>query len=414
MISSIDEFLTALQVSFEEDEFPRLILSAPLKRGDATVPRKQTVRPIELKGEIVLQWELQFVDRQTHLNLPFPESKARFIEFFGTFYREAYLFTGEAEFVLRNAKKGNKLTRRPGPKLKQVPQVQHNRFKNYLIPEGEPCQFLEALGIMTGSGRVKESRQKKFRQINRYLEIVNDIYPQLPDEGPLTVVDFGCGLSYLTFAVHYLLTFIHQRPVVLYGIDQRPDVIERCQLLAHDLNLHDLHFTTGKIEESASLGKVDLALSLHACDTATDAALTFAVHGNAHVILAVPCCQHEIFPQIANDDLQLILKHGILRERLAAMVTDALRAEALEAAGYKTQIMEFIDLEHTPKNILIRGVKRTGEHFLSSSRAYAGLKDQFNITCLQTDRLLQQESQLVADVSNASTHDLTSIAESHM
>ncbi|MBT5019638.1 MAG: SAM-dependent methyltransferase [Planctomicrobium sp.] len=393
MSNSSSEFLDALQDSFENDEFPRVVLSAPLKKSSEEVPRKQTLRPIELKNEIVLQWELHFDKLQTHLNLTLAESKERFLSLFGNEYREAYLFGTNFEYTLRATSKGEKLKKRQIKAKKNKQPAQHNRTKNYLIPEGVPIPFLVALGIMTGSGKVKESRQKKFRQINRYLEIVNDVYDQLPAEGPLHVVDFGCGLSYLTFAVHHLLSVIHQREVVLFGIDQKADVIERCELLAHDLNLAGLNFTSGRIEDALQRDKVHLALSLHACDTATDAALTFAVEANADVILAVPCCQHEVFPQIANETLELILKHGILKERIASIATDALRAEALEVAGYKTQILEFIDLEHTPKNLLIRAIRRPESHTKHEAQSYSELKTELGINLLATDQILKTASE---------------------
>lgn len=389
MTNSSTEFLDALQDSFENDEFPRVVLSAPLKKNSKEVPRKQTLRPIELKNEIVLQWELQFEKLQTHLNLSLAESRERFLKLFGEEYREAYLFGTNYEYSLRATSKGEKLKKRKlEAKTISKPQ-QHNRTKNYLIPEGKAVPFLVALGIMTGSGKVKESRQKKFRQINRYLEIVNDVYAQLPTEGTLSVVDFGCGLSYLTFAVHYLLSVVHQRDVVLFGIDQKSDVIERCELLAHDLELEGLCFTTGRIEDAERIDKVHLALSLHACDTATDAALAFALAADADVILAVPCCQHEVLPQIANETFGLVLQHGILKERIASIVTDALRAEALEAAGYKTQILEFIDLEHTPKNLLIRAARRANTERDPNSDRYTALKAELGVQRLATDQLLQ-------------------------
>lgn len=393
MTNSSTEFLNALQDSFENDEFPRVVLSAPLKKNSTEVPRKQTLRPIELRDEIVLQWELQFEKLQTHLNLSLAESRERFLQLFGQEYREAYLFGTNYEYSLRATTKGEKLKKRR-IESKAVPKPQqHNRKKNYLIPEGKPVPFLVALGIMTGSGNVKESRQKKFRQINRYLEIINDVYPQLPAEGPLSVVDFGCGLSYLTFAVHHLLSVVHNRDVILFGIDQKEDVIERCELLAHDLELDGLKFSTGRIEDAKQIEKIHLALSLHACDTATDAALAFAVGASAEVILAVPCCQHEVFTQIRNESLELIFQHGILKERVASIVTDALRAEALEAAGYKTQILEFIDLEHTPKNLLIRAVRRTNPDKHRNAERYSALKTKLGIERLATDHLINSISE---------------------
>lgn len=399
-------FLKLFASSFQSDTCERLVLCAPFSHANReTLPRKQTLRPIELKGETVIQWELQFDRQQTHLNLSLEQSTARFSELFGKEYREAYLFTADTEAMLRHSNQGAKLkTKQRHPRTVERPR-QHNRSKNYLIPEGEPCPFLEALGIMTESGKVRESRQKKFRQINRYLEIVNDLYDQLPSAGPIRIVDFGCGLSYLTFAVHYLLTQIHNREVQLFGIDQKQDVIERCQLLAQELNVAGMEFSSGRIEDAEQEEKVHLALSLHACDTATDAALAYAVRAEADVILAVPCCQHEAFSQLACDSLKLILTHGILKERIAALATDALRAAALEAVGYKTQIMEFIDLEHTPKNLLIRAVKRTSDANDLAQDQYRDLKSLLNLHTLATDEIF------TASAARSSTSTSTDLEE---
>ncbi len=388
MTAHIEDFIEAVRTSFSDEKLQRLVMSAPVKEGLPDVPRKQTVRQVEIKGVSVLQWELQFEKKQTHLNLTLDESVKKFRSEYGTLFREAYLFTSDCEYILRSSKKKMKFSRKKTASQVSRTSQSHNRSKNYLIPDGVPCPFLEALGIMNAAGHVHAAKQKKFRQVNRYLEIINDLYSHLPDEGPIRVVDFGCGLSYLTFGVHYLLTAIRQREVILHGIDQKKDVITRCQTLASDLQLGGMNFTTGKIEEAAQQENVHLALSLHACDSTTDPALAFAVNANADIILAVPCCQHEVFPQIQNDDLDLVLKHGILKERIAAISTDALRAAALEANGYQTRIMEFIDLEHTPKNLLIRAIKRPVSTAEKARAEYKAFKKMLNIKHLSTDKLL--------------------------
>jgi SAM-dependent methyltransferase len=244
---------------------------------------------------------------------------------------------------------------------------------------------------MTPAGQVKQSRQKKFRQINRYLEMVDDMYPSLPEAGPLHVVDFGCGLSYLTFAVHHLLTALHGRQVQLLGIDQNEQIIRRCRQIAADLQLPGLEFRTARIDDLTLAKPTDLAISLHACDTATDQALAMAVSAEARVILAAPCCQHELASSIQSPPLDVLLRQGILKERLAALATDALRAIALEAAGYRTQILEFIDLEHTPKNLLLRAVRRTGNEPLAEAarREYLAAKEFLGAAALATDAILE-------------------------
>ena len=259
-----------------------------------------------------------------------------------------------------------------------------NRVKNYLIPEGVPVPFLVHLGVMTAQGKVISSKYDKFRQINRFLEYVDDILPELlsakarakdgtgahaDDSGqtaPLRIVDFGSGKSYLTFAVHYFLTEIRHVDCEITGLDLKEDVIAYCNRLATQCNCTNLHFEVGDIARYGEKAQPDLVITLHACDTATDYALNYAITHGANAILSVPCCQHELNaqlkPAVRNDGeaspFAPLLKHGLLKERFAALATDALRAEHLEAAGYKVQVLEFIDMSHTPKNLLIRAVKK--------------------------------------------------------
>ena len=243
----------------------------------------------------------------------------------------------------------------------------HDRVKQRVLPEGVPVPFLVELGVMTAEGKVRAQRYDKFRQVNRFLELVEDVLPALPAEGPLRVVDFGSGKSYLTFALHHLLTVVHRREVEIVGLDLKTDVVDHCEALARTLGADGLRFEVGDIAGYAALEGVDLVVSLHACDTATDDALDRAVRAGAPVILAVPCCQHELLPQLARPALDPLLRHGTLRERFAAEVTDAARAQLLGAVGYDVQVVEFIELEHTPKNILLRATARPGR---DTAKAY--------------------------------------------
>ena len=250
------------------------------------------------------------------------------------------------------------------------PAALENRKKNYIIQEGTKVPFLILLGIMNDEGKVISSKYDKFRQINRFLEFINDVLPEiklLPGQ-PLKVADFGCGKSYLTFAVHYLLTEIKKIPCDIVGLDLKKDVIEYCNQIAAKLNLKGLDFRTGNIADYSEEKSPDLVITLHACDTATDFGLKYAVSHNAKVILSVPCCQHQINRQLSSAEnsagsqqelFEPLLKWGIIREKFSSLITDALRGEWLEQQGYKVQMLEFIDIEHTPKNILIRAVKKT-------------------------------------------------------
>ena len=277
-----------------------------------------------------------------------------------------------------------------------------NKKKNYLIQEGTPVPFMVLLGIMTAEGRIINSKYDKFRQINRFLEFIDDILPVVTKklDHPLRIADFGCGKSYLTFAVHYYLTQVKQIPVDIIGLDLKKDVIDYCNNIARQLGLQGLQFDTGNIADYSYSHAPDIVITLHACDTATDYALDYAVRKNCRAILSVPCCQHEINQQLgkksgkgknvaaressaknsefliasniqehmdsnsnshndapnSSDPFAPLLKYGLIKERFAALATDALRGEYLEAMGYSVQMLEFIDIENTPKNLMIRAV----------------------------------------------------------
>ena len=234
--------------------------------------------------------------------------------------------------------------------------LSHNRKKKYILEEGIPVPFLIDLGVMTQNGNIVNAHYDKFRQINRFLEYIEDILPSLPTGRELRILDFGCGKSYLTFAIYYYLKVLKGYPVRITGLDLKEDVIRRCNELAVKYGYDKLEFLCGDIAYYDGCSQVDMVVTLHACDTATDYALAKAVGWGAKVILSVPCCQHELNKQMKNDLLSPVLHYGILKERMAALMTDGLRAQILEANGYRTQILEFIDMAHTPKNLLIRAV----------------------------------------------------------
>lgn len=236
----------------------------------------------------------------------------------------------------------------------------HNRVKRYILEEGIPVPFLLDLGVQTKEGRIVHARYDKFKQINRFLEFIEDILPTLSKERPVRIIDFGCGKSYLTFAMYYYLHHLKGYDVEITGLDLKEDVIAHCNLLAQQYGYDRLQFLHGDIADYEGVDQIDMVVTLHACDTATDYALEKAVRWNAKVILSVPCCQHEVNKQIHSEDLSAVLKYGIIKERMSALITDAIRADLLESQGYETNILEFIDMEHTPKNLLIRAVKRTG------------------------------------------------------
>lgn len=337
--------------------------SNPRGSAGAGAPARLAVRPVRLKGGLVYQFARQRNNQVFHENVAaerLPEALTAAMDE----YRQALFKTPEADVqVLANKKGKFTLIKRP-PTAAARPaaaaaagKLAHNRGKAYVLPEGEPVPFLAALGVMTESGQVVKAKYDKFRQINRFLEMVADVLPELPRGKELTIVDFGCGKSYLTFALYHLLAIKERLPVRIVGLDLKRDVIESCTRLAERLRWDKLEFFVGDIADYTGSDRVDMVVTLHACDTATDAALLQAIGWDAAVILSVPCCQHELFRQVSQPLLKPLLKHGILKERFAALVTDAVRAQLLEMAGYRTQLLEFVDLEHTPKNILIRAVR---------------------------------------------------------
>ncbi|MGZ9587297.1 class I SAM-dependent methyltransferase [Paenibacillus marinisediminis] len=317
---------------------------------------KVSVKPIQLRGEIMIQFEYHFSNKVTHVNAEQSEAADKLFELLELNFRQALIRAADAEYHILISKK-HKVNIKKQAKQFAPADLSHNRKKRYLLEEGVPAAFLVELGIMNDSGKVLASKYDKFKQINRFLEMVADTLPYLPSDRPIRVIDFGCGKSYLTFALYHYLHVLCEREVRINGLDLKKDVIEHCEALARKLQYDGLSFSVGDIAEYQDVTAVDMVVTLHACDTATDAALDKAVRWGAGVILSVPCCQHELFRQVEQPVLEPLLSHGILKERFSALATDAVRSNLLDCVGYKTQLLEFIDMEHTPKNILIRAVR---------------------------------------------------------
>ncbi|RHS83990.1 SAM-dependent methyltransferase [Clostridium sp. AM42-4] len=351
------ETLTSMLDYFINERLNQLVLSNPAEKDHL---QKVKVRPILIRGALVFQAE-EFTKTQAfHKNLGAQELKSYLSDMLSGTFKQAEVLSELGSATVLVSKKGTMTvkTRKNPPAKMQAGEtkLQHNRQKRYVIPEGHPVPFLVDLGVQTQDGRIVKSRYDKFRQINRFLEFIEDILPKLDKTRENVIIDFGCGKSYLTFAMYYYLHEMKGYPIRIIGLDLKKDVISHCGKLAEHYGYDNLKFYHGDIASYEGVDHVDMVVTLHACDTATDYALEKAVRWGAKVILSVPCCQHELNKQMKNDLMEPVLHYGLIKERMAALYTDALRAELLEQQGYRTQILEFIDMEHTPKNILLRAV----------------------------------------------------------
>ena len=339
-----------------DKDLERILLSNP---ADADAFSKSKLRPLLLKGEVIFQAEEQRGKQAFHKNLTKEEAILYVENCLSRDFRQAEITSANGKATVLVSKKG-KMTVKFKKQARIITQkaLEHNRKKQYLLPEGTPVPFLVDLGVMTKEGEIVHSRYDKYRRINRFLEFIEDILPQLDKKKENVIIDFGCGKSYLTFAMYYYLKELKGYPVRIIGLDLKEEVIRHCRELAVRYGYDRLSFTCGDIASYEGVDHVDMVVTLHACDLATDYALEKAVGWGAKVILSVPCCQHELNKQIQNPVLQPVLEYGLIKERMAALYTDAIRAQILEYRGYNTQILEFIDMEHTPKNILLRAVFR--------------------------------------------------------
>lgn len=322
---------------------------------------KVKVRPVLVKDELLFQETIYIGTQVFHGNYEKNEILERIVGYLEENFRQCEIETQQLKATVLISKKGKVTLKRKG-KIGKTADLSHNRTKSYIMEEGKVVPFLVDLGVQTKEGKIVKARYDKFKQINRFLEFIEDILPTLPKGEKINIIDFGCGKSYLTFAIYYYLKVLQGLDVQITGLDLKKDVICHCNELAVKYGYDNLHFLHGDIStyaEENGENKIDMVVTLHACDTATDYALAKAVGWNAQVILSVPCCQHEVNKQIECEELGSALKYGMLKERMSALFTDAIRANLLEENGYDVQLMEFIDMEHTPKNILIRAVKKT-------------------------------------------------------
>ena len=353
------EYLLEKITDHLNQELILLTISSPRKAEEI---KKYSVRPVFIKNVLLFQRTAYTKTQVFHKNLDQKEITEFLKEIFPK-YRQVQMQTETGDLTACISKKGKAAIKVRKEQKQQTgkkagERLFHNRTKRCLLPEGRAIPFLIDLGVMTAEGKIINKKYDKYRQINRFLEFIEDVLPHLPREKEVQILDFGCGKSYLTFAMYYYLREICHYDVRIIGLDLKKDVIRKCSALARKYGYDKLTFIEGSIEDYEGMEQVDMVVTLHACDTATDYALYKAICWNTAIILSVPCCQHELNGQIQGGECTPITNYGLLKERFCALATDGIRAKVLEEHGYETQILEFIDMEHTPKNLLIRAVRK--------------------------------------------------------
>ena len=350
----MDDLIKAID-KITEEEIIKLVISNKLNKD---TEYKKIVFQLKEKNKKDFYQIEKYTEKQVfHENIEKKELKEKVEELFISKYKQLNAFSKESSFDLKVSKKGKVfLGIKKNNEVLKVLKKEHNRKKNYILEEGMIIEPLIDLGVFTKEGKVINSKYDKYKQINRFIEIIDDEVKKNNFE-ELTVLDFGCGKSYLTFVLYYYFTEIKKINVKMIGLDLKADVIKKCNDIAKKYNYENLSFELGDINGFKYNNKVDMVITLHACDTATDYALYNAIKWNTKMIFSVPCCQHEFNSQMKPENLPILSRYGIVKERVSALMTDALRANLLEVLGYKTQLLEFIDISHSPKNILIRASK---------------------------------------------------------
>lgn len=351
------EMIDTLTKKLMDGTFINATISQPkLKANDI---KRIRLKPLKLRGEMFIQFEFQFERILTHENIPFDQLANKLTKELEQF-RQIHGEFKDEKIHIQLSKKLKVMWKTTNELSSKTLDLSHNRKKEYLLDPDKTYPFLVGIGVQTPEGRVKNHYFDKFRQINRFLEFIDDSLAHLPQDETIRILDFGSGKSYLTFALYHYLRVEKGLNIQVTGLDLKKEVIEDCNAIAQDLGYEHLEFLVGDINDYNEKMKVHMVVTLHACDIATDMALARAVKWEADVILSVPCCQHELASQLDAPELNIMLKHGLIKERFAALATDSIRAELLSFVGYDAQLLEFIDMEHTAKNVLIRAY-RTGK-----------------------------------------------------
>ncbi|MEG0020623.1 MAG: SAM-dependent methyltransferase [Oscillospiraceae bacterium] len=369
-----------------EQDIIYIILSDRKKASDAEFT-KAAIKPFISSEQIKYQIEYTIDKKVVHKNIEKAQLCQELVDLLKNTFNQCVIYGTENDMHINCYNDKVKVKTFPPSKTQSI--ASHNKQKNYILNEGEHIDFLAYLGVMTKDNKVVKAKYNKFRQINKYLELLTPSIELLPKDKPLKIVDFGCGKAYLTFALYYYIVKILKREAFITGLDLKDDVIDFCNGVAKELGYETLEFQKGDIKDYSRTQDVDMVIMLHACDNATDEGLVQSIKFNAKVIIAVPCCQHEFFGQIQNDALSPMLEYGIIKERLSCLVTDSLRAQLLKAVGFETSMLEFIETEHTPKNIAIKAVRKGGFD-KKEFEEYEKFRDNFGLTPYIEKRFLQE------------------------
>ena len=338
-------------------EIVRVVISN-LKKGAECEYSKVTIKPYNSSKGIMYQFEYTVKNQVKHRNVEEYNLVEEISLLLENYFTQCMVYGTESDYHINCY--GNKVKAKTMAATKKIAIGGHNKKKRYILNEDEHIDFLVYLGVMTKDGKVVNSKYNKFRQINKYLELIKPSIDMLPKDRPLKIVDFGCGKAYLTFALYYYVVKILNMQAEITGLDLKEEVIDYCNKVARELGYDSLEFQKGNIKDYSRTQDVDMVIMLHACDNATDEGIVQSLKFNAKIIIAVPCCQHEFFRQIENENLEPILQFGILKDRMTALATDSLRAQILKALGFDVTVMEFIETEHTPKNLAIRAIRDGG------------------------------------------------------
>ena len=338
-------------------EIVRVVISN-LKKGAECEYSKVTIKPYNSSKGIMYQFEYTVKNQVKHRNVEECNLVDEISLLLENYFTQCMIYGTESDYHINCY--GDKVKAKTMAATKKIAIGGHNKKKRYILNEDEHIDFLVYLGVMTKDGKVVNSKYNKFRQINKYLELIKPSIDMLPKDRPLKIVDFGCGKAYLTFALYYYVVKILNMQAEITGLDLKEEVIDYCNKVARELGYDSLEFQKGNIKDYSRTQDVDMVIMLHACDNATDEGIVQSLKFNAKIIIAVPCCQHEFFRQIENENLEPILQFGILKDRMTALATDSLRAQILKALGFDVTVMEFIETEHTPKNLAIRAIRDGG------------------------------------------------------